>query len=209
MNTQQIQEALARVWIWDLAELGGLQHAETEKSKAIISRRDDIGRGAYERRVKRQRRHSVLTMTTNLDCYLQDSTGNRRFWIVRVGNIDLKALLRDRDQLLAEAIALEATAKSLVLPKKLWPEAAATQTQSMEDDPWLDPLSALAGTVIKDEERISNAQIFKRLEIPRERQTRAVLRRIVECMRRLGWIRADKPFKLDGSVVRGFVRPAR
>lgn len=209
MNTQQIQEALERVWIWDLAELGGLQHAETEKSKAIISRQCDIGRGAYQRRVKRQRRHSVLTMTTNLDSYLQDSTGNRRFWIVRVGKINLKALRRDRDQLLAEAIALEATGKSLVLPKELWPDAAATQTQSMEDDPWLDVLSTLAGAVIRDEERISYAQIFKRLDIPRERQTRAVLRRVSECMRRLGWIRALKPFKLDGAVVRGFVRPAR
>lgn len=209
MNTQQIQEALERVWIWDLAELGGLQHAETERSKAIISRRDDIGRGAYARRVKRQRRHSVLTMTTNLDCYLQDSTGNRRFWIVRVGKIDLKALHRDRDQLLAEAMALEATGKSLALPKKLWADAAATQTQSMEDDPWLDVLSALAGAVIKDEERISYAQIFKRLDIPRERQTRAVLRRVAECMLRLGWVRAPKPFKLDGAVVRGFLRPSK
>jgi len=79
----------------------------------------------------------------------------------------------------------------------------------MEDDPWLDTLSTLAGTVIKNEERISYAQIFKRLEIPRERQTRAVLRRVAECMRRLGWFRAPKPFKLDGAVVRGFLRPAK
>jgi predicted P-loop ATPase len=36
--------------------------------------------------------------------YLKDQTGARRYWMFRAGNIDLDGLMRDRDQLWAEAV---------------------------------------------------------------------------------------------------------
>jgi predicted P-loop ATPase len=60
------------------------------------------------------------SVPTNNAEYLKSQTGNRRFWPFTVDVIDIEALRRDRDQLLAEAVALDNMGMSIVLPRELW-----------------------------------------------------------------------------------------
>lgn len=90
-------------WLIELGELASMNRAESNELKAFITRQFDVARKAYGRRAQEYPRQCVFVGTTNDDEYLKDATGGRRFWCVKTTDFDLKALLRDRDQLWAEA----------------------------------------------------------------------------------------------------------
>jgi len=92
-------------WIVELAELAALRRSEIEGMKAFLTRPRDVYRPPYGRSTIEVPRQCVFIATTNEAHYLRDSSGNRRFWPVRCGQIDLGGLHRDRDQLWAEALA--------------------------------------------------------------------------------------------------------
>jgi predicted P-loop ATPase len=190
---RQQQELLAGKWVYEIAELHGMKRSEIESVKAFASRTHDRGRPAYGRSVVDQPRRCIMIATTNDDRYLKSQTGNRRWWPVLTRAIDLDGLARDRDQLWAEAAALEAGGLSISLPQELWPEARALQDERMEIDPWEDILDRVTGDLYpagagKQECRISADDIFENwLEIARSKRTATDAIRLKNAMKRLGW----------------------
>jgi predicted P-loop ATPase len=79
----------------------------------------------------------VFAGSVNPETYLRDETGNRRFWPVRCGLIDVAALGRDRDQLWAEAVARyrEGAIWRFDEPE-LVAKAKAQQDQRYQADAW-------------------------------------------------------------------------
>lgn len=97
-------EQLKGRWIIELAELDSLSKADASAIKAFISSQVDTYRGAYKRRAVSVPRSCVFAGSVNPEGgYLKDATGNRRFWPVECGAIDLERLQAERDQLWAEA----------------------------------------------------------------------------------------------------------
>ncbi len=93
------------VWIYELAELDSFNKAESTRAKQFFGSITDHYRPSYGRRVQEFPRQCVFVGTTNQESYLKDPTGNRRYWPVRCGLVDIEALRRDREQLWAEAVA--------------------------------------------------------------------------------------------------------
>jgi Virulence-associated protein E len=199
LNDQQQQERLRGKWVYEIGDLSGIRKAEVESIKAFASRTHDRARPAYGRQLIELARRCVIFGTTNDSTYLKSRTGNRRFWPVKTPIIDIEALRRDREQLLAEAATVEASGCSLTLPTVLWGDAKAVQDERLEHDPWIDKLASLQGTIFQcadghgDEERISCDEILsQRLNIPAERQTDTITKRLTFVMRDLGWEGPDK-----------------
>ena len=207
VDSKAQMEALEGVWIFELSELEGLNRSDTNKLKAFASRKVDRGRPAYGRFREDRSRQNIFVGTTNEDTYLRDQTGNRRFWPVRTGNIDLGAIERDRDQLWAEAAHYEARRESLNLPEEMWPLAQTEQEARVEEDPWFDVLSREQGERHGNLLRVfTEVLLTENLKIPPDRQHQGHSKRLSRIMRKLGWD-GPKRIRLGNKVVRGYERP--
>lgn len=78
-------ELLQGVWLVEVAELDAFRRTDIARIKQFLSLRADRYRAAYGRHVKELPRCCVFFGTCNEMEFLQDSTGNRRFWPVDVG----------------------------------------------------------------------------------------------------------------------------
>jgi predicted P-loop ATPase len=92
-------------WGVELAEMDGYNRADSNRSKAFFSRQSDRYRNPYGRKPITVVRQMVFAGSINsTGTYLKDDTGNKRYWPVTVGYVDLDELRADRDQLWAEAL---------------------------------------------------------------------------------------------------------
>lgn len=91
-------------WIIEVAELATVRKSQIEATKRFLAARVDTYRAIYGLRTADHPRQCVFLGTVNDKEYLRDATGNRRYWPVKCGKINLTALERDRDQLWAEAV---------------------------------------------------------------------------------------------------------
>jgi len=136
------REAIQGVWLIELGELTALDKSESEAAKQFISQTEDWFRPAYGRRSMQYPRRCVFFGTSNRDEFLRDSTGNRRYWPVDVGQAPVKASVFDDldddtvDQLWAEAVERYQCHERLYLDSDLSRTAIAIQEEHREEDPW-------------------------------------------------------------------------
>lgn len=91
------------IWVYELGELSTMTRSEVNAMKQFISVQTDRLRLPYGHRSISLPRKTIFIGTTNDRQYLKDKTGNRRYWPVKIKELDRAALIRDRDQLMAEA----------------------------------------------------------------------------------------------------------
>lgn len=203
-DDKRVIESLRGRWIVEAAEMSGLRRADVEHLKAFLSRRYDRARLAYGRLTEEVPRQCVIFGTTNSAFYLKDSTGNRRFWPVKIQKFDLNSLQRDRDQIWAEAAVREASGESSRLDPALYQAAAHEQELRLVDDPWLSLFEATLGTF--SEGRVRSSACWALLNLPRERREQRHNDRLGEIMRALGWRRDKVRFRGAKHTIRAYVK---
>ncbi|MCC6678890.1 MAG: hypothetical protein IT436_17325 [Phycisphaerales bacterium] len=188
-------EAVKGKWIVEAGELKGMRRAEADALKAALSRQVDRARMAYGREPVELPRQCVIFGTTNSERYLKDTTGNRRYWPVRCGALKVAALAQVRDQLWAEAAALEAAGEPIRLDPSLYPHAAEQQDARRQEDPFLEALEpALSGLV----GRLTAHDAWVLVGKPDVgTRTQEDMNRLGDAMRLLGWERTRLRF--DGE----------
>jgi predicted P-loop ATPase len=123
--------------IIECSDMHRLRRAEAEQVKSFLTRRADHYRPPYGRYAQDFPRQCIFALTTNENAPLSDPTGNRRFWPVKCGHIDIDALVCDRDQLWAEAVAkYNAGAKWWLDTSELVGAATAEQAARYEHGVW-------------------------------------------------------------------------
>ena len=105
ISNKDAKQHLRGKWIVEESELANFSRATTETLKAFLSRTHEKYRPPYAKAQVDEPRQCVIVGTTNKGDWNKDDTGARRFWPAKiVGRIDIEALKRDVDQLLAEAL---------------------------------------------------------------------------------------------------------
>lgn len=114
---KEAMDQLRGAWLIEIAELSGLKKSEMTAIKAFVSKQEDQYRQAYGRNTATYKRQCVFFGTTNEKDFVRNENGNRRFWVVPVG--DTEARLKPWD-LSDEVIA------------QIWAEAYESYEQGEE-----------------------------------------------------------------------------
>lgn len=138
---KEASELLQGVWLVEVAELDAFRRTDVARIKQFLSLRADRYRAAYGRTVQELPRRCVFFGTCNEKDFLQDETGNRRFWPVDVG---VQPTTKDVwhhlpreivDQIWAEAKARWQTGEQLYLTGELEQMAQERQEQHRDASP--------------------------------------------------------------------------
>jgi len=139
MSDKAGAEKLQGFWIAEIGELAGMRKADIEKVKAFLSTTDDAYRPSYGRTVESHPRQCIIVATVNGDNgYLRDTTGNRRFWVIKCGQTEQAKKFsfsgEERDQIWAEAMHLWENGEKLYLDQDMIAAAEEIQRGAMEED---------------------------------------------------------------------------
>jgi hypothetical protein len=201
--------------IIEFPEHAGHSRAMRDKNKANLTRKVDRARMAYAHYAIDTPRQWVAIATVNPGGYLNDPTGERRYWHVAASSYDRGAFLAAKDQLYAEAVAREPA-------ENLWLDTAELQAAHdalvatvKEPNELVDHLASLRGELWTvnggKEERISVADINIALGLMNVDRVRihGLGRRIAEAMMELKWEKAPGTIRCrkGQAPMTGYRRP--
>jgi len=188
IGSKDAQQYLGGLWLIELGEMDAAGKAASATLKRFLTTAADRFRAPYGRTTIKHERRCVFAGSANLDQYLKDPTGQRRFWCAKSEWVDIAGLREVRDQLWAEAVHAYRQGELWWIrldEVELIELARAEQAERLEEDPWE---SKVAEWLPSAPHRPSTADILEHaLSLETGRWTKAETNRIGAIMRTLGW----------------------
>lgn len=185
--------AMMGAWVVELAEFVAIQRRDQNTVKGMLSMRSDRVVLPYAKMASDHPRQCIFFGTINPEDfgYLTDRTGNRRYWFVRANEINLDLIRDRRDQFWAEAY------KAFQNNERWWLEgeeenlAADVAAEREELDPWeeifIDKLASY--------QTITATAALIEIGSHPDRITKADQNRAGRILRKIGFVRDEKPTK--------------
>lgn len=177
-------------WCVELAEFVAILKKDMNAVKGLISMRNDKVVLPYAKTASNHPRRCVFFGTINPDDmgYLNDSTGNRRYWPVRVTQIDLDGIREKRDQLWAEAFHLYREGERWWLEGDENQLAEAETAQRQEEDAW----APILDEKLQGMSEVTSDFALTQLGIPHERKDKRAQMRVGAALRSIGFARTTQ-----------------
>ncbi len=201
--------ALKGFWGVELAELDRVLRAESSTVKEFLTRRSDDYRPAYEAHEVHEKRQCIFIGTTNIPDFLRDPTGDRRFWPLEVGEVDLDFIRRHRDEIWSEALTIARTEE----PHYIKDETPLNELREayMRRDIWENVIKDF----VEGKPFVTTESIYHHLvggtvgalgpgTGPIEGASTSTEKRIADTMRQLRWEKANP--RMEGKRRRGWVK---
>lgn len=202
LHHKDAKEAIQGPWIIEMAEMSVATRAEQNLLKNFLTVTVDRFRPSFGRTSKDHPRRCVFAATTNMDAYLKDETGGRRWWPFAAKRIDVAAIKADRDQLWAEAVARFQRNEPWWLADQNAVELAQkAQEERYERDPWYD---AIEDWLAKTDEHVTTELVLTLcVKMDLDKINSVHKKRVGGVMRALGW--RPKSVRVNGRVMRRWV----
>lgn len=193
---------MQHAWIYELSELESVRKRDNNAVKAFLSSPEDRFVPPYGRRMVRLPRHTVFCGTTNKSEFLSDSTGSRRFWCMRVNQINIDWIKENRDFIWAEAVHAYRQGEHWWFDSEGEQRVQEKNMQFQEGDPWAQPIDdyckihAAAGFTTR-------AVMKTALELTNNQMNRAVEMRVADILASLGYSKARS--RAEGGKQRNYI----
>jgi putative DNA primase/helicase len=200
-------ESLRGKWVVEISEMECAKR-EVNALKRFITCTSDRMRPAYARTAQDFPRQCIFIGTINPEHgrgYLKDPTGNRRYWPLKVEDVDFLKLRQDMDQIWAEALQVYKSGKcKLYLETKELQDFANKEAEERFEE---DPMEEIIGNYLeaKNVEYITTTDIMQNcLMMPVSKLDKFFGMRLACAMNRIGYRNRTK--RIEGRVQRCYVR---
>lgn len=194
---------LHRSWLMEWGEIDRItSRKEAAEVKSFLSQAVDLFRVPYGKLTESFPRRGIIVGSTNRSTgFLQDETGNRRFWVIPTTRtegdpIDTGTLAAERDAIWSAAVHAYRAGDPSHLPAELSRQVASENEAYLISNPWEPAIQAwLSNPRIDDitTERILTEAIQK----PIERQKRSDQMAVADILRKFGYDRRKR--RINGT----------